>query len=139
MAYCDIDDVRAAVAYRNIDGNTEPTSAQVVDFITQIASEIDMALAAKDYSVPIDASATIAYEFCKQTNIYGAAARVEAGSPKGDDSKHRDHYRKLYESALERITTGGVSLSDAARDTTLSNPRGGSGNPSAMFNLDLSL
>jgi hypothetical protein len=70
------------VSGRKFSTSTTPSISQVEAELTNVAAEIDNALDAMDYVVPVDVTTDPhAYAFLKAANEYGAAGRLLATIP----------------------------------------------------------
>jgi phage gp36-like protein len=86
----------------------------VEGFLADTAAELDGYLAARDYQVPVPASATAAFELVTRYNAIGANALAQAAAP---DSPHADKAQKDWERILKALREGNVELPGAPRDT----------------------
>lgn len=134
MAYATISHVEAMVSIRSINGQSDPSVQQVKVMIEDIAGDIDAALAAANYAIPV--SATGALPFLRQLNAYGAAMRVEASSAKGKESPHLEFLERQYNKRWDQLVNGDVVLPGGGDglDTTTASIRAG-GSATSMFSI----
>ena len=76
MSYCILADVQGLNAKRTYSATTTPTIAQVTEFISKIAGEIDVVLQGRGLTTPVLVPAALV-EFLEQLNAVGAAGIAE--------------------------------------------------------------
>ncbi len=76
MSYCTAADVQAANPKRTYSATSTPTLAEVGEFVTQIAGEMDTVLTGRGLTVPVT-TPTEFVTFLKKLNIVGAIAMCE--------------------------------------------------------------
>lgn len=120
MAYCDITHVQAHNAGRGVySAQSKPTASQVMMFIDEASSEIDMALVEGGYSAPVIASASTARIYLQKVNALGALCSVESSA----QVSHNDaDFCSTYRSALKMIAKGSL-IPGLAKDGQTALPR----------------
>ena len=123
MSYCAIGDVQALNTTRDTySASTNPSSTQVGTFITNIAAEIDAALAANRVLTPVTAPASF-LTFLLHLNALGAAALAEeAAFPEFDGgpgtTTQGQRYYKQYQDGLKGLKDGSLIDPSAATAST---------------------
>jgi hypothetical protein len=110
MAYCTITDVRGLNPKRTYNATTTPTEAQVGQYITDIAAEIDSIIQAQGYTVPVTAPANFV-TVLKLLNARGAAAQAEiAMFPESGvgATPHGQQLLSLYKDGLKALRAGEI-------------------------------
>lgn len=109
MAYCSLADVQALSPKWTYNETSQPTSTQVEALITQIAAEIDVALAFNGQTVPVTEPASFVSGL-RYINAYGAAALAEHGMfPDSSEKGSTPHWKALWETYrewLKELKTG---------------------------------
>lgn len=134
MPYATIADVQALNAKRQFTQSGDVTIADVENYLTQTAGEIDGILRGQGYSLPIPTTAVETLTTLRQFNAYGGHFHAEHAAPV---SKHVERAEKLWKSALCSLRDGKLEL-DAPRDMAESHARAGFA-ASPMFTRDLML
>jgi hypothetical protein len=110
MAYCTITDVRGLNPKRTYSTTTTPTQAQVEQYITDIAAEIDNAIQSQGYTVPVTSPANFV-AVLKMLNARGAAAQAEiAMFPESGpgSTPHGAQLLSLYRDGLKALRSGEI-------------------------------
>lgn len=129
MAYASYPDVEALNQQRTFTANSKPTKAEVGDFLTRTAAELDGIFAARGYSTPVPTTATGAFELARYYNALGAACLVEQAAEQSD---RREQACKAWQAARDALRAGEIELPDAGRDTANSLVRYATA-PTAVF------
>lgn len=96
MSYCNLSDVQALNAKRVYGATSTPTATQVLTLIDQVATEIDMVLSVRGYTVPVTTAGTL-LSFLKTLNAQGAAALAEqAMFPETGEPGATPHWKMLW-------------------------------------------
>jgi hypothetical protein len=136
MAYASITHVQAHNAGRGAyTSSTKPTASQVVQFIDEAAGEIDIALAAGGYNVPLPSSVPSSVAaYLQKTNAYGALCFIESSA---QVSHNRDDYCSMFKQALKMFERG--RLPGLEKDSDVGLPRGDATATPPYFTRDMQL
>lgn len=120
MAYAAIADVRGLNPKRTYSATTTPTEAQVIQYIADIAVEIDNVLQSQGYTVPVTAPDNFVSHL-KLLNARGAAAQAEmamfpdavnGATPQGAQ------LLSLYHDGLKALRSGEIAASLAPGESS---------------------
>ena len=120
MAYATLVHVERLHAARTFSDRSMPTKDDVAGFLEDCAVELDAALAAREYEVPVPTTATSAFRLVQRWNAAGAHALAEEAAP---DSPKAEGARKEWERILKRIEDGKIDLPELAHDEETSGIR----------------
>jgi len=110
LAYCNLADVEGEVGFK-YDAETQPSRTEAREIIIGVAAEIDGALEAVGYTIPIPASATRTLQMLKRYNTIGAAYRLWHADVRGTDNfPHVQSWELDFRTFLERIIEGKMKL-----------------------------
>lgn len=131
MAYADLADVQGHNQEFTYGVATQPTAAQVTEWLEEYSIEIDAVLTMLGIVNPIDESdSPKAYKIVRRMNALAAAAVAEeaassANSP--NQSTHAQALRAEYKRLLDSIRKGDLPLPDWVRtgDSIVSDPSRG--------------
>ena len=76
MSYCTLADVKGINSKRTYSATTTPTTAQIEDYIDQIAAEMDTVLEGRGLTVPVTTPAAF-LKFLVHLNALGASSMAE--------------------------------------------------------------
>jgi hypothetical protein len=117
--YATVADVQRLEPLREFKANTQPNTAQVVALLEDVAAEIDGALAARKYKLPVQAASagtpTLALRLLRRLNALGVRAQIQAGAAATREGAAEDSWR-AYQDALAALRDGRTELPDAATD-----------------------
>lgn len=122
-AYASLANVQALLAKWPISATSKPTQTEVESFISSIAAEIDIVLAAAGVNVPVATPATFLV-WLTQVNAYGAAALASAAMFPADagtgpaGTPLSPTLRRFYESGLAALKDGSGIPPDAPRTSS---------------------
>ena len=123
-AYASTPDILAHLAIATaFTPTSRPNATQVHHQIYNAADELDGALRAAKYGVPIPTSATAATDQLNHWNAIGGAMFVAAAHPAGRDSKHLEFLERRWNAILTGIREGDLVLDGVSKDSTTSLPR----------------
>lgn len=122
-AYASSVDVLAHLSIATFTATSKPTATQVHSHLLSAADELDAALTAGDYTVPVATGATAASNVLRSYNAIGAALYTAQSHPSGKNSNYADFLERRWNAILTGLESGEFTLSDAGKDTTLSLPR----------------
>jgi len=113
MAYASQSEVEALNPKQVYGATTSPTATELALLITQISNEIDSALGAQGYTVPVTTPAYFVAHLA-YLNALGAGALAEGGmfpSTTGmGETSHWSFLLKLYQRGLDLLRKGEVPL-----------------------------
>ena len=118
MSYCTTTNVQALNPKRTYNASSTPTLAQVGEYVTQIAGEIDTVLQGRGLTTPVLTPAEFV-TFLKQLNAVGAAAIAEramfpeAQGMMGGTSAAALHW-KQYQDGLKWLKEGTLPTGTSA-------------------------
>lgn len=136
-AYASAPDVVAHLTFApsGFTATSRPNASQVHHFLYDTAQDLDTALAAQGYSVPISTGATLAFQQMNAWNSIGAALYAGQAMPQGGDGKHVQFLERRWDVILQGIRDGDLVLPGADKDSTTGLPRYG-GHATAAFTRD---
>lgn len=120
MAYLSVADIERELSYA-FSASTEPTDAEIEEFITQVEADLNGQLSSVGISVPVDqASSPGSYALLRQAATWGVCARVLGafGGVITDDSSKAAQYWERYVDFLVRVQQNPSILYDASWDAT---------------------
>lgn len=113
MSYGSIAGVSALIPVVGTLGTSStPTSAQVMEWLTQGSARIDRALSSAGYSVPVDDAATVCAELNALANLYGAAHVLSArglDSANGEAENRSDAWLERFNAELTSLAASDLS------------------------------
>lgn len=120
--YASVGNVETYVPARGqFTGNTKPSASQVLDLLRDATVDVEQALIAGGYALPVATSATQAHRLVAAACAKCAAAAVEETAPTADKEKRR-LARKMCDEAKAMIAAGNLPGLDP--DSAETNPRG---------------
>ena len=120
MAYLSVADIERELSCA-FSASTEPTDAEIEEFITQVEADLNGQLSSVGVAVPIDqASSPGSYALLKQAATWGVCARVLGayGGLVTSDAPKAEVYWQRYKDFLNRVKENPAILYDASWDTT---------------------
>ena len=122
MSYGSIAGVSALIPVVGTLGTSStPTSAQVMEWLTQGSARIDRALSSAGYSVPVDDAATVYAELDALANLYGAAHVLTArglDSANGEAENRSDVWLARFNAELSSLAASDLSALGVSSATT---------------------
>lgn len=111
-SYCDLEDVEGHTGY-HYDGTTQPTNAKAMQIILDISAELDGALKAAGYTLPIPDTATMSLRLLKHYASMAAAYRCWTAMFKGGTPPPGvEAWREDFKEFLEKIEQDKMRLPD---------------------------
>ena len=120
MAYLSVADIERELSCA-FSASTEPTDAEIEEFITQVEADLNGQLSSVGVAVPIDqASSPGSYALLKQAATWGVCARVLGayGGLVTSDAPKAEVYWQRYKDFLNRVKENPAILYDASWDVT---------------------
>jgi hypothetical protein len=109
-AYCTLADVEGETAFK-YDAESNPSRTEARNIIEGVAAEIDGALQAVGYVIPVASTATRALRMLRRYNILGAAYRCWHADVRGTDGFPAVESWELdFRTFLQRIIDGKIKL-----------------------------
>lgn len=120
FAYCSLADVEGTTGFK-YDAESQPSRTEARNIIEGVAADIDGALEAAGYSLPIASSATRTLTRLKYYNTLGAAYRIWHADVRGAETfpavvSWETDYREF----ITRLEDGKTKLPDVDSDDTRS-------------------
>lgn len=110
FAYCSLADVEGETGFK-YDAESQPSRTEATNIIEGVAAEIDGALEAVGYTIPVASTATRALQMLRRYNILGAAYRCWHADVRGtDDFPAVKSWELDFRTFIKNISEGKIKL-----------------------------